>query len=136
MNREVPEWATREYGGYGAPWWEAVNQCQGALVQWARLGKIETYTQLANRVTAIPWPEGAHTHQGSQIGRLRGTAAVEEWAAGRPLLSAIVVSADTQQPSYGFYDLAMQLGDLPRGASPERQERYWIEQVQGCFTEY
>ena len=135
MKRPLPEWATREYGGYGTAWWEAIDQCRAILIGWARDGALKTYTELSDQISAIPWPEGAHTHEGSQIGWLLGQVAVAEWAEGRPLLSAIVISASTKRPSYGFYDLAMQLGEIPAGASSERQEEYWVVEVAKCFSE-
>lgn len=136
MGREAPEWVSREYGGHGSSWWEAVDQCRSALVDWASKGQLKTYTELAERVDAIPWPEGAHTHEGSQIGWLLGQVSTTEWLEGRPLISAIVVGADTREPSHGFYELAVQLGELKAGVSPERKHEYWAAEVGRCFAEW
>jgi hypothetical protein len=136
MTRELPGWVNREYASYGASWWDAVDQCRKALVDWASRGQLATYTELSERVDAIPWPEGAHTHEGSQIGWLLGQVAANEWVEGRPLLSAVVVGADTREPSHGFFDLSVQLGEIPQGASPERKHEFWAGEVGRCFAEW
>jgi hypothetical protein len=43
---------------------------------------------------------------GSQVGYLLGHVSVGEWIEDRPLLSAIVISAQEGNPGKGFYDLA------------------------------
>lgn len=120
VNHKKPEWVNREYGGYGSSWWEVVYQARAALMEWAREGQPKTYTELAERVDAVPWPEGAHTHEGSQIGWLLGQVSTTEWLEGRPLISAFVVGADTREPSHGFYELAVQLGELKAGVGPDQ----------------
>lgn len=134
--RKLPDWVEREYGSYGSSWWDAVDQCREALTEWASANQLKTYTELSDRVDAIPWPEGAHTHEGSQIGWLLGQVAAREWAEGRPLLSAVVVGADTREPSHGFFDLAVELGELGRGVSAERKRDYWVAEVARCFKEW
>lgn len=109
------------------------EQCRGALTEWASQNQLKTYTELSERVDAILWPEGAHTHEGSQVGWLLGQVAAREWVEGRPLLSAVVVGADTREPSHGFFELAIELGELHRGASAERKHEYWIAEVSRCF---
>ena len=116
--------------------WDAVDQCREALIEWASRGALKTYKELSERVDAIPWPEGPHTHEGSQIGWLLGQVAAREWAEGRPLLSAVVVTAGTREPSHGFFELAVELGELQRGASAERRHEFWATEVGRCFARW
>jgi hypothetical protein len=105
-------WVTRDYGGYGLAWTEAKRQTRATLYEWAAADKFGYYTDLANRVTAIPWPEGPHTHEGHQIGYLLGQVALEELDRfeDRPIISALVVGRDTGMPSGGYWDLRNELG--------------------------
>jgi hypothetical protein len=50
-------------------------------------------------------------HHGSQVGYLLGHVSVGEWLEGRPLLCALVISAQEGNPGKGFYDLARELGE-------------------------
>jgi hypothetical protein len=64
----TPSWATKSYGPDDTAWELAKRQCKDVLLEWARAGRYGTYTDLMRRITAIPWPEGAHTHHGQQMG--------------------------------------------------------------------
>lgn len=136
MSRKPPLWVDKEYAGYGASWWDAVDQCRDVLVEWASHEDLGTYKQLSERVDAIPWPDGPHTHEGSQIGWLLGNVSAREWVEDRPLLSAVVVAADTRKPGRGFFDLAVELGELQRGASTDRKDDYWAAEVGRCFSHW
>lgn len=72
-------------------------------------------------VTAIPWPDGPHTHEWQQMGYLLGNVVVGEWLLhDRPLLSAVVVLAGDRVPGRGFDNVAEDLGLLPiRNAETE-----------------
>src|SRR6185436_5672240 len=89
----LPSWATTPYDGYSSEWDEAIAQCRNALYEWAAAKKTGSYTELVQLVTAIPWPEGPHTHRGRQIGRLLGQVSINELDThdDRPLISALVV---------------------------------------------
>jgi hypothetical protein len=76
--RILPPWATAQYGGYGVDWDEAVAQCRMVLYDWAAKKKTGFYSELVPYVTAIPWPEGAYTHDGSQMGHLLGRVVIDE----------------------------------------------------------
>lgn len=51
-------------------------------------------------------------HMAREVGQVLGEISEDEHDAGRPMLSALVVSAVTQSPGSGFYTLARQLGLL------------------------
>lgn len=130
MSKEPPAWYGKPYGGYEA-WDEAVQECQELLVDWAKRGYIGSYGEITDAVRAIPWPEGPHTHEGSQIGHLLGAVSVREWLENRPLLSALVVHADDRMPGSGFFDLGWEL-KLLRSKSEDAKLQFWSSEVRAC----
>ena len=137
LKRELPEWVNQEYGGHGSAWWEAFDQCRAILIEWARSHKqVRTYKELTDRIDAIPWPDGPHTHEGSQVGWLLGQVSAREWVEGRPLLSALVIASETKTPGDGFYRLAVELKELAPNPSPDRKLEYWAAEVADCIAEW
>ena len=131
----LPEWATTRYGGYGVEWDEAVSQCRNALYHWAPAGQPRSYTDLARLVTAIPWPEGPHTHYGQQLGRLLGQVAINELdiQEDRPLISALVSGKVDNQPAEGFWSLLNDLG-VPVGHA--QRDEFWVKELLRCSEVY
>lgn len=97
-------WVFKTYGGYGNAWDEAKAQARRTLYGWAVAGEARTYTELVQTVTAIPWPEGAYTHSGQQVGRLLGQVSIEELSPleDRPLLSSLVINLEANASIGGF----------------------------------
>lgn len=48
-------------------------------------------------------------HYGAQVGKVLGRISEDEVAAGRPMISAIVVSKGTMLPGHGFFNLGQEL---------------------------
>ena len=68
---------------------------------------------------------------GTEIGRIRiaqtlGEISTAECAAGRPMLSSVVVLKETKYPGRGFFDLAQSLG-LYDGTD---ELEYWVRELQ------
>ena len=105
-------WVTEDYGPDADAWNEAKRQARTVLHEWASAGRFGSYSELAKRVTAIPWPEGAYTHRGRQMGRLLGQVSLEELdrTEDRPLLSALVIGQEEGMPSGGFWSLLAEIG--------------------------
>ena len=77
------------------------------LQQTARAGQTIPDSYVAGR---IGWaPRG--------IGPLLGEIAEAEAAAGRPLLSAVVVQKDSHRPGGGFFEMAKSLGRCHNASS-------------------
>lgn len=136
--RKAPAWYSKTYGHDPGAWEEAREQCLETLKAWARDGRKDTYTKLVEEIDAIPWPEGAYTHRGSQIGWLLGQVSLGEWLEHRPLLSALVISAAGEEPgypSYGFFDLARQLGEL-KSRSREEELLFWGKELDQIAAEW
>ncbi len=132
-----PAWASTDYLGDAIAWAEAKRQCRRALYEWARSGDPHTYTELTQRVTAIAWPEGAHTHEGGQLGFLLGQVSLEELDRDedRPLISAMVIDKMDNMPSGGFWALCEEL-DIPVAKARGARERFWLAEIAACHTTY
>ena len=137
LPQPLPTWAGTDYLGDTMAWAGAKRQCRMTLCEWARSGDPHTYTELTQRVTAITWPEGAHTHEGGQLGFLLGQVSLEELdpEEDRPLLSAMVIDKMDNMPSGGFWALCEEL-EIPVGKSRDARERFWLTEVAACHATY
>ena len=99
------------------------------LISAARRGHKVHYADIAKAIgREIKGP-----HWAVPIGRVLAPISEDEVAAGRPMLSAIVVSKDSSLPGEGFFKLGQQLGVVEPGEDvqsfAERQIRlvyeYW-----------
>ena len=72
------------------------------LIATARARNLVAYTDLA-RVADL---DLAGEQAIAQLGKLLDEIAIDDVKAGRPLLAAVVVRADTQMPSKGLFKFA------------------------------
>jgi len=49
------------------------------------------------------------------------------------MISALVIYLDANDAGPGFYQLAQDMGLLPRGASRQEREAFWVQQVKKTF---
>ena len=54
----------------------------------------------------------------------------DEASEGRPMLSAVVVNADTGRPGDGFYRLACEIG---RAAKSEPDDAIWMAELEAAY---
>ena len=95
------------------------------LVTAARQHERVTYKEVAKAIgRPIKGP-----HWAVPIGRVLAPISEDEVAAGRPMLSAIVVSQDSDLPGEGFYKLGKQLGVVNAGETSEDFAKRQIRQV-------
>ncbi len=95
-----------QYGFEGPMWDEAKQQATAALVSVARRRGRIAYSELVPHISAIP----LEPHD-SRLFHLLGEISSEEDAAGRGMLTAIVVHKNgDMQPGPGFFELAKSLG--------------------------
>src|SRR4051812_1052843 len=127
-------WATTVYGGNEDAWEEAKAQCRRALYRCAADCTPRTYTELTLEVTAIPWPDGAYTHAGQQMGFLLGQVSLEELdrVEDRPLLSSLVIGKDEGMPSMGYWTFRRDLGVQSPISDLERLELWTKEFEAAC----
>jgi hypothetical protein len=138
LPRPLPRWNDTIYGGDEDAWEEAKSQCAHALRAWAAAGRYGTYTDLTQRVRAIDWPDGPHTHEGNQMGYLLGQVSIAELDAttDRPLLSALVVEKESGRPSHGFWSFCRDLGLADVVSTEARRDEFWLGEVQRCWDMY
>jgi hypothetical protein len=133
----LADWAVAQCGGYGPAWNDAVGQCRDALYAWASAEEYGFFSDLVRLVSAIPWPDGPHTHQGQQLGYLLRRVVMKELdpVEDRPLISALVVSKEENMPTGGFWGLLEGLGVAVGSSWPDRQA-FWIAELKRCFEVY
>jgi hypothetical protein len=104
------------YGHDPETWERAKTEAIRAIV--AQAGPI-FYSELTTHIGSIGFgPHDVSFHH------LLGQISVEEDAAGRGMLSALVVHKDDGMPGQGFFDLAQRLG-----RNVADRERCWSEEV-------
>jgi len=92
------------------------------LVQAARAREFVHYGPLA-KLLGIDMD---NPHFAAQVGRVLGEISEDEVAAGRPMISAIVVSRDTMLPGHGFFKLGQELDRVEPG---EDEMAFAIRQI-------
>ena len=123
-----PKWAHLTEGHEATAWDEAKRQCRGVLCGWAGEGRYGIYSELCRLVTAVPWPEGAFTHGGRQVGTLLGQVSLDELdrTEDRPVMSALVVSSEENMPSEGFWTFVDQTLGIDVGSSTAARLDFWV----------
>lgn len=135
----LPGWVSTVYRGDSIAWEDAKKQCRTVLHEWAAVKEARPYSDLSRRVTAIPWPDGPHTDEGSQMGFLLGQVSLAELdrLEDRPLISALVIEKDRNMPSHGFWNLCEELGlGIGPTAPMAAREAFWLLEVRRCFEAY
>lgn len=100
-------------------WETAKEQARQAMVKRARRGRTMTYTDLCSEIEAISFDP-----HDPRLPHFLGQISTEEDAAGRGMLTAVVVHKHDGQPGKGFYDLARKLG-----RSVLVEEETWIAEL-------
>ena len=99
------------------------------LVQAARASQFVHYGELAKMLGI----DMDNPHFGAQVGKVLGRISEDEVAAGRPMISAIVVSKDDMLPGRGFFKLGQELQQVQPGEDEiafairqiKRVREYW-----------
>ena len=103
------------------------------LVKAARAGEFVHYGELAKMLGI----DMDNPHFGAQVGKVLGQISEDEVAAGRPMISAIVVSKDTMLPGAGFFKLGQELHRTDPGEDEigfairqiKRVHEYWSREA-------
>ena len=91
------------------------------LIEVARNRSLTTYGELAP-IAELP---------ARSIGRLiLDVISRDEASEGRPMLSAVVVNANTGRPGGGFYQMACEFG---RAASPNPDDAIWEAEREAAY---
>ena len=96
--------------GFNADVWVlARKQAREALIRSARAEQPVFYSDLTEQIDAIRFDLGSEKDRAA-LGRLLGEISKETDEQGKGMLSALAVSKDTYRPSYGFFNLAKEMG--------------------------
>jgi hypothetical protein len=91
------------------------------LQEIARQGGTTYYSELAPLLGI----DTSDPHFGVRIGRILDEVNYAEHAAGRPLLSAVVIAKETGMPGEGFFTCARDLGRY----TGRDDLAYWVEEL-------
>ncbi len=69
-----------------------------------------------------------------EAGRLLGDVSKHACHSGRPMLSALVVNQEDKMPGKGFFNLAVELGKLPIGASDQEKKAFWKAELARVYA--
>jgi hypothetical protein len=113
--------------GYGIALWErAKAEAIKELGTQAKRESTITYLDLTKRIGSIAFDPGDHAFH-----YLLLEVSKDEDAAGRGLLSALVVNKETGMPGQGFFDVARELGR--NAADPMR---LWTDEIKFVFSKW
>jgi hypothetical protein len=101
------------------------DEMRRILIDVARKSETISYAKLASRLTVYPLPLND-----TRLFIVLDEISKEEVAAGRGMLSVVVVRKSLAQPSAGFFQLAKSLGrDLSHLYDPETCRRFFAEEL-------
>jgi hypothetical protein len=106
--------------GFEETQWEAAKaEGKRILSEYAKQAKPVPYSKFVKELHSIQ----LEPHD-PRLAHLLGEISTEEYAAGRGMLSALVVHKDEMLPGIGFFELAQELGyDI------KNKDAFWIEEV-------
>lgn len=107
-------------------WDRAKDEARQILVRRAKKRQLIEYGELTREIRSIHFEP-----HGNEFRHFLGQLSWEEDAAGRGMITAIVVHKSDSLPGGGFFVLAERLG---RDASD--QLRFWSAEVQRVFTNW
>jgi hypothetical protein len=96
------------------------------LVRAAQYRGLTTYQDVAV-IMGLPL---TGNRMGREIGQALNEIVQDEIAAGRPMLSAVVVSV-SGRPGPGFFELGKQLGRFKHGQS---EDDFWIQEREAAYA--
>ena len=120
-------------------WDEMAAAGEAFLIERARLERLTSYTELNAsliRRTGLPVFDFSRQDERAAMGHLLGLIVERNRPATGLMISALVTYLDANDAGPGFYALAQQLGDLPRGASASAKFDFWVDQIKSVHRYY
>lgn len=115
--------------GFKTDHWDmAREQAREALIRSARAESPVYYSDLTAQINAIHLDLDTEKDRAA-LGRLLGEISTESDAEGKGMLSALAVSKDAYTPTYGFFNLAKELG-----YDVDDKTEFWIAQYNKVIT--
>jgi hypothetical protein len=127
------------YGRSDDEWARLAESAKGFLIERAKLRAMTSYTELnatLMRRTGLRGFDFERQDERAAMGHLLGLVVQDAYPEIRLMLSALVRYLDANDAGTGFYALAHQLGLLPRHASKDAKEAFWVGQVNGIYAFY
>jgi hypothetical protein len=100
------------------------------LINAAKYRGTVTYQEVA-KIVGLPL---LGNYMGAEIGHLVGEISEDEFIAGSPMLSAIVVNT-TGKPGPGFFGLARHLGKL-HSTSRDEELKFWEREKKAVYDQW
>lgn len=112
--------------GIAQPVWDAArDEAKALMIARARRGRLIAYSELVADIKALKLEP-----RDPRLFALLGEISTEETAAGRGMLTAVVVQkSGDKQPGPGFFELAQTLGH--KTSNPEK---FWIAELQRVYA--
>jgi hypothetical protein len=112
--------------GFKAEAWERAKlEAMCAIVRAGRTGNLISYSDLAKKISSVPLEPHSYA-----MDRLLDEISKEEDAAGRGILTALVVLKDERIPASGFWASAIDIGRDMRD-----QLTFWAEEAKRVMEE-
>lgn len=124
------------YGREDSEWAELVRAGQQFLRERARMRRDTSYTEMSvtlARRTGCPPFDFSEQAERAGMGYLLGRIVEETYPTVGAMISALVVYLDANDAGPGFYQLAHDMGVLPKGASKQAREAFWVGQISKTF---
>jgi len=113
------------YGFTSAQWDAAKAEAKNVLVGFAKRGHTIPYSEFVKKLHSITLE-----HRDPRLFHFLGEVSAEESAAGRGMLTALVVHKHgDMKPGPGFFELAKKLGHKTSDI-----DKFWIEEVEKVFA--
>jgi hypothetical protein len=73
-------------------------------------------------------------HAAKEAGQMLGEISEQMHSEGKPMLSALVVNQQEGMPGPGFFELAILLEKLPRGADSQEKQTFWKKELRAIYS--
>jgi len=116
-------------GTFGHPkelWDAAKEEARRTLAKIAKIPDVIEYGQLTREISSIRFDP-----HGDDFRRFLGQLSWESDAAGRGMITAIVVHKHDQRPGTGFFALAAELG-----SDISDPDKCWSQEVERVFRDF
>lgn len=127
------------YGRDDISWDQLTAAGEAFLIERARLARVTSYTELNATLvhrTDRPGFDFDRQDERAATGHLPGLIVARNRPATKLMISSLVTYLDANDAGPGFYALAQQLGELPRGASAVAKWEFWVGQVKAMHEYY
>ncbi|MFG3301546.1 hypothetical protein [Micromonospora chersina] len=125
------------YGRQDDEWDVLVGAGKQFLRERALMERNTSYTEMSvtlARRTGCPAFDFSEQAKRAAMGYLLGRIVHETHPVVGAMMSALVIYLDANDAGPGFYQLAQDMGLLPKGASKQAREAFWVQQVGRTFA--